>query len=112
MLPKQLKLWECPELSEINRLPMGSTSTPCASVEELSSGSSRVLSLDGNWDFLLLGRPEEVEDAHISGSDTINWSKMPVPANWTMHSKDDLPHYTNVRLPDPVEFELSPKLFY
>lgn len=91
--------WETPELTSLQRLPMGSTSTPFANEEELRSGhSSRSLCLDGTWDFILLPRPEALTEQLIHGQ-ADSWDKMLVPANWTMHREDDLPHYTNVVMP-------------
>ena len=103
VMPHQHELfsrpWETPELTSLKRLPMGSTSTPFASEEELREGnSSRKLSLDGTWDFLLLPKPEALTPELIQGQAS-SWDSMPVPANWTMHREDDLPHYTNVVMP-------------
>jgi beta-galactosidase len=98
------KPWENPELTSLNRLPMGSTSIPFASLEELRKGeSSKVLNLDGQWDFVLLKKPEEVTPELVSGR-ADHWDQMPVPANWTMHREDDQPHYTNIDMP----FENNP----
>ena len=64
------KLWEMPELSQINRLPAHSCLIPHADVASASRAegrnainggqvqSSRLLSLDGEWDFALFADPE------------------------------------------------------
>jgi beta-galactosidase len=51
------------------------------------------LSLDGDWRFQLLPAP----DAPVGGP----WSAAHVPGVWTLQGTDDLPQYTNVRMPFP-----------
>ena len=95
------KPWETPELTQINRLPMRPTLTPYSSVEEALSGDSSpwVLSLDGTWDFKMFYKPEDVSLADLAFEKSGPWELMPVPANWTLHRVDDLPHYTNIVMP-------------
>ncbi len=57
-------------------------------------------SLDGDWRFQLLPAP----DAPVAEA----WSSAYVPGVWTMQGTDDLPQYTNVRMPYTEFPPLSP----
>lgn len=84
MRPTELRFWEEPTLTSLNRLPIGSLHrTP-------------ELILDGAWRFQLLDHPED----DVSG----DWRHLDVPGCWGMQGTDDLPHYTNVAMP----FESQP----
>ncbi len=56
-------------------------------------------SLNGEWDFKLVARPDEViEDFHLEDFELDDsWITMPVPASWQMHENgiDDQPLYSN-----------------
>ncbi|MEU2284817.1 glycoside hydrolase family 2 TIM barrel-domain containing protein [Streptomyces sp. NPDC013178] len=75
-----LRPWEAPEVTSWGRLPMNAV--------DRRSGA---LPLDGDWRFRLLPAP----DAPVGGS----WSTSYVPGVWTLQGTDDLPQYTNVRMP-------------
>ncbi|WP_406412730.1 glycoside hydrolase family 2 TIM barrel-domain containing protein [Streptomyces sp. NBC_01614] len=75
-----LRPWEAPEVTSWGRLPMNA-------VDRRSGG----LPLDGDWRFALLPTP----DAQVGGP----WSTAYVPGVWTVQGTDDLPQYTNVRMP-------------
>ncbi|MEU3336463.1 glycoside hydrolase family 2 TIM barrel-domain containing protein [Streptomyces sp. NPDC002144] len=77
-----LRPWEAPELTSWGRLPMNAV--------DRRPGA---LSLDGDWRFQLLPAP----DAPVGGP----WSTARVPGAWTLQGTDDLPQYTNVRMPFP-----------
>lgn len=77
-----LRPWEAPEVTSWGRLPMNAVDR-----------RSGVLPLDGDWRFQLLPAP----DAPVGGS----WSSAQVPGAWTVQGTDDLPQYTNVRMPFP-----------
>ncbi|MFJ9906885.1 glycoside hydrolase family 2 TIM barrel-domain containing protein [Streptomyces sp. NPDC101152] len=77
-----LRPWEAPELTSWGRLPMNAV--------DRRPGA---LSLDGDWRFQLLPAP----DAPVGGP----WSAAQVPGAWTLQGTDDLPQYTNVRMPFP-----------
>ncbi|MFE5917490.1 glycoside hydrolase family 2 TIM barrel-domain containing protein [Streptomyces sp. NPDC056468] len=75
-----LRPWEAPEVTSWGRLPMNAVDR-----------RSGVLPLDGDWRFQLLSAP----DAAVGGA----WSSAYVPGVWTLQGTDDLPQYTNVRMP-------------
>ncbi|MEU6143597.1 glycoside hydrolase family 2 TIM barrel-domain containing protein [Streptomyces sp. NPDC047081] len=77
-----LRPWEAPEVTSWGRLPMNATGR-----------RSGALPLDGDWRFQLLSAP----DAPVGG----DWGSSYVPGVWTMQGTDDLPQYTNVRMPFP-----------
>lgn len=77
-----LRPWQAPEVTSWGRLPMNAVDR-----------RSGVLPLDGDWRFQLLPAP----DAPVGGS----WSSAHVPGAWTVQGTDDLPQYTNVRMPFP-----------
>ena len=99
------RFWEKPELTRLNCLPGRATLYPYATADEALAGpreSSRWLqSLNGDWDFRLAGRPEDVDPAWV-GEDAPadGWDDVAVPGNWTMQGYDR-PHYTNVMMPFP-----------
>ena len=106
-----IKSWISPELVQINRLPSRATaySYPAANkaLADKREKSPWYLPLNGEWDFLLAHRPEEVPADFIQPdfvpSTEAAWMKMPVPGNWTLHGTFDRPHYTNVQMPFPDE---------
>ena len=57
---------------------------------------SERFNLDGQWDFQLFDRPENMPED--PGSITFS-DKITVPSNWTLGNFGDLPHYTNVVMP-------------
>ncbi|MDN3025330.1 glycoside hydrolase family 2 TIM barrel-domain containing protein [Streptomyces sp. S.PB5] len=84
-----LRPWESPEVTSWGRLPMNAVDR-----------RSGVLPLDGDWCFQLLPAP----DAPVGGA----WSTAYVPGVWTLQDTDDLPQYTNVRMPYAEFPPLSP----
>ena len=68
--------WENPELTSLNRLP------PRATLQRTGSDER---SLDGDWEFRLVGRPEDAPGAlgRARGWDTVH-----VPSLWTMLGYD------------------------
>ncbi|MFF8970814.1 glycoside hydrolase family 2 TIM barrel-domain containing protein [Streptomyces sp. NPDC014995] len=75
-----LRPWEAPEVTSWGRLPMNAV--------DRRGGA---LSLDGPWRFQLLPAPDTPVGAV--------WSSSYVPGAWTMQDTDDLPQYTNIRMP-------------
>lgn len=92
-----------PELTEINRLSARASLTPFATGEEAMrrSGYSPLrLSLDGEWQFHLVDRPDDAPAGweRPSYSDG-EWRSITVPGSWTRQDTSDLPQYTNVQMP-------------
>ena len=79
-----MKLYEIPEITEVNRMPASGIVIP----------PERRFPLDGQWDFKLFPAPENVPEFK-----DIRWDKITVPANWTLENCGDLPIYTNVQMP-------------
>ncbi|CAM5735329.1 beta-galactosidase OS=Streptomyces alboniger OX=132473 GN=CP975_28640 PE=3 SV=1 [Streptomyces alboniger] len=75
-----LRPWETPEVTSWRRLPMNAVDRRVGA-----------LKLDGDWRFQLLPAP----DAPLGE----NWSSSYVPGVWTTQGTDDLPQYTNTRMP-------------
>jgi beta-galactosidase len=105
------KTWMAPEIIQANRLPSRATAYPYPD-QKLAQGNDRkaspwFLSLDGQWDFHLAQKPEEVPvdfiETAYDPSENPAWMKMPVPGNWTLNGTFDRPHYTNVAMPFPEE---------
>ncbi len=78
-------VWISPETTSVNRLPM------------LNIGHLMSISLDGDWNFQLLDRPDQEPSKR--------WQSIPVPGLWTMINGQqpfgDKPIYTNVQMPFP-----------
>jgi beta-galactosidase len=72
--------WTRPEATSFNRLPMTT----------FLRRPSEVVSLDGDWSFTLLDRPDGVTTAE---------ARLPVPGCWTMQDVGDRPQYTNIQMP-------------
>ncbi len=101
------RLWENPELTAINRLPMRATHYPFPSLSAAKSlnreKSPWFLLLNDKWSFKILNRPEDINQSHINPkTDIAKWDKVEVPGNWTMQGYG-YPHYTNVQMPFPHE---------
>ena len=95
------KLYEMPELQDINRLPMHGAEIPFADVEQALErkyeNSPFYRSLNGKWQFSLYRRPEEVPE-DFSSEDFVAESIITVPSHWDKESCAP-PIYTNSRMP-------------
>jgi beta-galactosidase len=80
--------WARPEVTGFGRVPM---STYLARPD--------VVSLDGDWAFVLRDRPDAVTSEDLVGP-TADWSRAEVPGCWTMQGFDR-PQYTNIQMPFP-----------
>ena len=99
--------WMAPECVSINRLPMRATAYPfptTALARTLNREKSPwYQSLDGDWQFRMAARPEEVgTDDVAAATDRSGWARVAVPGNWTLQGYGH-PHYTNVPMPFPDE---------
>ena len=106
------KTWMTPEIIQINRLPSRATAYPFPNARQAQANAGRetspwYLPLNGEWDFHLAQKPEDVPAEFIqpdfAPSNNASWMKMPVPGNWTLHGTFDRPHYLNMKMPFPDE---------
>jgi beta-galactosidase len=74
--------WTRPEAVSFNRLPMTT----------FLRDEAEVVSLDGDWSFTLLERPDGATRAETT---------VAVPGCWTMQGLGDPPQYTNIQMPFP-----------
>jgi beta-galactosidase len=93
------KTWMTPEIIQTNRLPSRATAFSYPD-HKLALANDRdaspwYLSLNGEWDFHLAQKPEDVPAEFIqpgfSPASQESWMKMPVPGNWTLHGTFDKP---------------------
>ncbi|QYY36911.1 glycoside hydrolase family 2 TIM barrel-domain containing protein [Ruficoccus sp. ZRK36] len=107
------KTYEQPELTEINRVPMGAPHPAFPQADQalrLPREESPWWSpLDGSWRFLFRKSPEDLPEG-VEGDDTTgeDWADIPVPSCWAMHGYG-FPHYTNVKMPFPDEPPFAPE---
>ena len=95
--------WQCPELTEVNRLPMHATFHRYADPSSARVGdpeaSDRHMSLNGTWRFQYFSSPDQVRPEHVGATVAAKgWKQIPVPANWTLVGYGR-PQYTNVLMP-------------
>ena len=93
--------WEMPQLPSYNKLPPRSTLIPYPTSQDALL-HDRVetpwfSSLNDDWDFNILPRPEDVTSETIEGGHS---SSIQAPGNWTMQGFGH-PHYTNIVMPFP-----------
>ncbi len=98
-----LNHWQNPAISQLNRLaahpPFNSWRSPASAATDQPSSSLR--SLNGQWQFRLFDQPQAVPDAWRL-ADLPDSREIPVPSNWQMQGYD-VPVYTNVTYPFPVD---------
>ncbi len=100
-----------PELTELCRLPARAPLTPYPTAAEARAGraSEWRQSLDGEWRFLLVDRPDAAPDGWMMpDADDSGWGPIVVPGCWTRQGVGDLPHYTNVQMPWDLEAPATP----
>lgn len=112
MLPLPLSEILTPELTQIGRLPSRSPLLPYPTQDKARSNSGKSpwrLSLDGEWQFKLVAKPEAAATdwAKPKGSGK-GWRGVQVPGVWTRQATSDLPHYTNVVMPHSIDYPQSP----
>ena len=95
------KLYEMPELQEINRLPMHGAEIPFANEEQAFERkyekSPYYRSLNGKWEFSLYRKPEDVPSEILSPAFRFE-NRISVPGHWPSDSVAP-PIYTNVQMP-------------
>ena len=104
-------VWEQPECTALNRLPMRVplTSYPSADAARKGEASPWRMSLDGTWRFKLVDSPRAAPDDFAAADhDDSNWVDIRVPGTWVRQGHDH-PHYTNVVMPFQCEPPLAPE---
>ena len=103
----QRRDWENPLSVQINQVRAHSPLYGYKTVTDaLTKTNSQRVSLNGEWDFQLFSRPEDVPESFIQNQqndDSTLWQKIPVPSNWQLQGYDK-PIYCNVKYP----FEVNP----
>ena len=107
------KDWENPERISNNRLPARAYYIPFQNVPAARNGerggSDYYKNLNGRWAFRWFERPEHVTDADLAADvDLSAWDVQDVPSCWQMSGKYDIPVYTNVKYPIPVDMPYVP----
>jgi beta-galactosidase len=111
--------WENEQVFQINREPARASFVPFATVEQALKGdahqSPRYFSLNGDWRFHWVPRPEErPKDFYRPDFDDTAWTRFPVPANWETHGYGT-PIYVSSGYPfkiDPPRVTGDPKPEY
>ena len=92
-----IKPWEMPELTHINRIRSRATLSPYPSkkdaVRNERFNSALVHVLNGQWNFKLYKKPEDIPDSVIKNTyKDSKWASIAVPGNWTVQGFDK-PHH-------------------
>ncbi len=92
--------WAAPEITGVGRLASRTPLISYSSIETARAENAEWLqNLDGRWKFLMLERPELLEEQHVSSAtDTKKWDGINVPGTWNTQGWGQ-PHYTNVIMP-------------
>lgn len=93
--------WENQNVTQINRLishaPLVSYHNQQAAID--NETSLYIKSLNGNWDFALFDKPEDVPSDFIEADfDDSEFTDISVPSNWQLQGFD-IPIYTNIKYP-------------
>lgn len=104
--------WENPQVVGINKEPYHCTLMPFGSVAQAirapMSASSFFKSLNGKWKFNWVKKPADRPiDFYKVEFDVSKWADITVPANWETEGYD-IPIYTNVRYPYPINTKNYP----
>ena len=103
-------IWQHPQVTSLNRLPMTSLPLFFPTLEEalsdaLGGPEKRDLSdhpyhksLKGTWDFILYDNPLSVDERVLDEKNSLSWKPVIVPGSWSIQGFDK-PHYTNVIMP-------------
>lgn len=93
--------WEDPLVTSINREPMRATSYSYTNEKDAMScdrgKSTRMLSLNGAWDFFFAFKPSDAPAAFYK-SRVQGWKKIEVPSNWELKGYD-IPIYKSAVYP-------------
>ncbi|UOR03542.1 DUF4981 domain-containing protein [Hymenobacter aerilatus] len=99
--PNEADGYQIPQITELNRDPARATAYSFPTEQGALAGdrekSTRLMSLNGNWDFSFAVKPADAPKdfykSRVSG-----WKQLAVPANWEMNGYD-LPIYKSAKYP-------------
>lgn len=102
--------WEQLGVTNINRLAMHAPLNYWSAAENPTYGhySDAQIKLNGEWRFSAFKRPKDVPESWLSSS-IKNSNRITVPGNWQLQGQYDVPIYTNVSYPFPVNPPFVPK---
>ncbi|UOQ67995.1 hypothetical protein MUN86_09130 [Hymenobacter volaticus] len=93
--------YQIPQITELNRDPARATAYSFPSEKEALLGdrtkTSRLLSLNGNWEFSFASKPADAPKDFYKNR-VSGWKQLTVPANWEMNGYD-LPIYKSAKYP-------------
>ncbi|MEL0454692.1 glycoside hydrolase family 2 TIM barrel-domain containing protein [Flavobacteriaceae bacterium SZ-1-7] len=103
VLTSQSNVWENPLINQINRLPAHanfySYESEALAKENIRESSKNYKSLNGDWQFYWVPRPEvSLNTFHEPSFDASNWKVIDVPSNWEIRGYGK-PIYTNINYP-------------
>lgn len=98
----QRRDWETPLTTQINKVgahsPLNGYKTL---VDACHKKNPQKQLLNGDWEFKLFDKPEDVDGSFLIELMNDNWQKIPVPSNWQLQGFDK-PIYCNVKYPFAV----------
>jgi beta-galactosidase len=93
--------WENPSIIEIGKEPPHAHFIPLANANETQGNSSLIKSLNGNWKFNYVDKPDDRPTNFFQNNfDDAAWKNIPVPSNWEWQGYG-IPIYTNITYPFP-----------
>ncbi|GEC72770.1 beta-galactosidase [Flavobacterium flevense] len=110
----EVRPWEDPQVSGINRLPARATSfsfpTQTSALENKKETSKRYKLLNGNWKFYWSPTPEGIpnnfQETNFNDS---NWKTIPVPSNWELLGYGTALYTSAGYTWNPIEPPFTPK---
>jgi beta-galactosidase len=107
----QVKFWEMPEVTGVNRLAPRSTCYPFQTLETARmlerENSPWFQKLSNHWEFRLVENPAAAE--HFQCLETFDGVDMPVPSNWQLQGVGDWPIYSNLKMPFDTVYPKTPE---
>ena len=99
--------WQTPSVVERNKEPSHATLFPFADQRTALQGerdeSPYVKNLNGTWRFQCVPNPASAPEGFYDPTyDVSDWAEIPVPSNWQLQGHD-IPMYTNVQYPFPID---------
>ena len=112
MFEKLPPVWQDPEVFEIGRYPMTSTSRRFQSKKSAleSDSSKNEYHINGSWKFLWVQAPNQEPDGFYCQSfDDQDWGVIQVPGLWQLQGYGK-PHYRNIGLPSGTDEKQPPRI--